>query len=83
MLLDRSVLADPYDFYRMLREQAPVWPVPGTEVVTISTFDLLSEAVARPVLSPSRIRYCPAWSCLRRENRSLTTTATVLKSRTD
>jgi cytochrome P450 len=48
MLLDPSVLADPYDFYRTLREQAPVWSVPGTEVVTISTFDLLSEAVARP-----------------------------------
>ncbi len=48
MLLDPSVLADPYDFYRTLREQAPVWPVPGTDVVTISTFALLSEAVARP-----------------------------------
>jgi cytochrome P450 family 144 len=48
MLLDHAVLADPYDFYRTLREQAPVWPVPGTNVVTISTFDLLSEAVARP-----------------------------------
>jgi hypothetical protein len=48
MLLDPSVLADPYDFYRTLREQAPVWSVPGTEVVAISTFDLLSEAVARP-----------------------------------
>jgi cytochrome P450 len=31
-----------------LREQAPVWPVPGTDVVAISTFALLSEAVARP-----------------------------------
>ena len=48
MLLDPSVLADPYDFYRTLREQAPVWQVPGTDVVVISTFDLLSEAVARP-----------------------------------
>jgi cytochrome P450 family 144 len=48
MLLDPSVLADPYDFYRALREQAPVWPVPGTDVVAISTFALLSEAVARP-----------------------------------
>ena len=48
MLLDPSVLADPYDFYRALREQAPVWPVPGTDVVAISSFALLSEAVARP-----------------------------------
>jgi cytochrome P450 family 144 len=47
-LLDPLVLADPYDFYRTLREQAPVWQVPATEVVTVSTFELLSEAVARP-----------------------------------
>jgi len=48
MLLDPAVLQDPYCFYAMLREQAPVWAVPGTDVVAISTFDLLSEAVARP-----------------------------------
>ena len=48
MLLDPSVLQDPYDFYRMLRAQAPVWAVPGTDVVAISSFALLSEAVARP-----------------------------------
>ena len=48
MLLDPAVLQDPYRFYATLREQAPVWAVPGTDVVAISTFDLLSEAVARP-----------------------------------
>ncbi|MCW2661575.1 MAG: cytochrome [Mycobacterium sp.] len=48
MLLDPAVLQDPYDFYAALREQAPVWAVPGTDVVVISTFELLSEAVARP-----------------------------------
>ena len=48
MLLDRTVLEDPYEFYATLRAQAPVWAVPGTDVVAISTFALLSEAVARP-----------------------------------
>jgi cytochrome P450 len=48
MLLDPAVLQDPYDFYATLREQAPVWAVPATDVVAISTFALLSEAVARP-----------------------------------
>ena len=48
MLLDPAVLQDPYCFYATLREQAPVWAVPGREVVAISTFDLLSEAAARP-----------------------------------
>jgi cytochrome P450 len=47
MLLDRAVLDDPYDFYRSLREDAPVWTVLGTDVVAISSFALLSEAVAR------------------------------------
>jgi cytochrome P450 len=57
MLLEPSVLADPYDFYRTLREQAPVWSVPETEVVAISTFDLLSEAVTRPEDFSSTMRY--------------------------
>ena len=48
MLLDPAVLEDPYGFYATLRAQAPVWAVPGTDVVAISTFALLSEAVARP-----------------------------------
>jgi cytochrome P450 family 144 len=56
MLLDPAVLADPYDFYRTLRVQAPVWSVPGTGVVAISTFDLLSEAVARPENFSSTMR---------------------------
>jgi cytochrome P450 family 144 len=47
MLLDPAVLQEPYDFYATLREQAPVWRVPGTEVVVISSFELLSEAVTR------------------------------------
>jgi cytochrome P450 family 144 len=48
MLLDPAVLQDPYSFYAALREHAPVWTAPGTDVVVISTFDSLSEAVARP-----------------------------------
>ena len=47
MLLDPAVLQDPYDFYATLREQAPVWRVPGADVVVISSFALLSEAVTR------------------------------------
>lgn len=48
MLLDPAVLQDPYHFYATLQKQAPVWVVPGTDVVAISSFELLSEAVARP-----------------------------------
>jgi cytochrome P450 len=47
MLLDPLILDDPYDFYGTLREDAPVWAVPGTDCVVVSSFALLSEAVAR------------------------------------
>jgi cytochrome P450 len=47
MLLDPSILADPHGFYRTLRETAPVWLVPGSNIVVISSFALLSDAVAR------------------------------------
>jgi cytochrome P450 len=46
-LLDPQVIDDPYEFYRRLHEQAPVWRVPGTNVVTVSSFDLVTEATAR------------------------------------
>ena len=47
-LLHPDVLDEPYAFYRTLRNQAPVWAVPGTDVITVATFDLISEAVGRP-----------------------------------
>jgi cytochrome P450 len=47
-LLHPDVLEEPYDFYRTLRDHAPVWAVPGTDVVTVATFELISEAVGRP-----------------------------------
>jgi cytochrome P450 len=47
-LLHPDVLDEPYDFYRTLRDHAPVWAVPGTDVVTVATFELISEAVGRP-----------------------------------
>src|ERR1700709_2307280 len=47
-LLRPDILDQPNDFYRTLRTQAPVWAVPGTDVVTVSTFELISDAVGRP-----------------------------------
>ncbi|MDT5336927.1 MAG: hypothetical protein QOD90_2432 [Mycobacterium sp.] len=47
-LLRPDILDEPYDFYATLRTQAPVWAVPGTDIVTVATFDLISEAVGRP-----------------------------------
>ena len=44
LLLDSTVIDDPYPFYRRLRAEAPVWEIPGTGLFTVSTFELLAEA---------------------------------------
>ncbi len=46
-LLDPAVLAEPYRFYEALRSDAPVWGVPGTDIFTVASFDLLTEAAGR------------------------------------
>jgi cytochrome P450 len=47
LLLDPEVIEEPYALYDRLRREAPVWRVPGTDVVTVSSFDALADAVAR------------------------------------
>jgi cytochrome P450 len=47
MLLDPTAIENPVSFYRRLREHAPVWRVPGTDIVTVASFNAVAEAVAR------------------------------------
>jgi cytochrome P450 len=47
MLLNSAVLDDPYPFYARLRETAPVWQVPGTEIFVVTRYALLEEASRR------------------------------------
>jgi cytochrome P450 len=47
LLLDPPVIENPYPFYRRLREQAPVWRVPGTDIFVVTSFALLVEATGR------------------------------------
>jgi cytochrome P450 len=47
LLLDPQVLEDPYPFYRQLVAEAPVWRIPGTDIVLVSSFAAVSEAVNR------------------------------------
>jgi cytochrome P450 family 144 len=47
MPLDSAVLDDPGDFYDMLRRQAPVWCIPGTDVVAVSSFAALTDGLRR------------------------------------
>jgi cytochrome P450 len=47
LLLDASVIDDPYDFYRRLVAEAPVWRVPDTDIVVVSSFEAVTEVVSR------------------------------------
>lgn len=47
-LLEPAVVDDPYPFYDQVRAVAPVWRVPGTSVVLVTSFASVSEAVNRP-----------------------------------
>src|SRR5262245_57424535 len=47
LLLDASVIDDPYAFYRRLIAEAPVWCVPGTEIVIVSSYHAVTEVVSR------------------------------------
>ena len=47
LLLESAVIEDPYPFYRRLVDEAPVWRVPDTEVVIVSSFGAVTEATNR------------------------------------
>ena len=47
LLLDPAVLEDPYPFYARLREEAPFWRVPGTQVFAASSYAVIDEITAR------------------------------------
>ncbi|WP_067699643.1 cytochrome P450 [Nocardia jejuensis] len=47
-IFDPVHLDDPYPLYRLLRERAPVYRVPGTDFYLVTPWDLVTEAVSRP-----------------------------------
>lgn len=56
LLLDPDTIQNPYPFYRQLREQAPVWRVPGTEIFVITSYALLVEAAQKPEVFSNNMR---------------------------
>jgi cytochrome P450 len=56
LLLDPAVIDRPSAFYRRLHEEAPVWQVPGTDVVVVSSFEGVTEAVRRVDAFSSNMR---------------------------
>jgi len=47
LLLDSTVIDDPYPFYRQLQAHAPVWEISGTGLFAVSTFEFVAEATNR------------------------------------
>ncbi|MBM4265346.1 MAG: cytochrome P450 [Deltaproteobacteria bacterium] len=47
LLLEPSIIDDPYDFYRRLVSEAPVWHVPGTDIVIVSSWEAVTQVVNR------------------------------------
>ncbi len=56
LLLDASVIDDPYAFYRPLVAEAPVWCVPDTEIVVVSSYDAGAHEASRHGVSGARRR---------------------------
>jgi cytochrome P450 family 144 len=46
-LVGSQLVDDPYPFYEQLRQNAPVWRVPGTDAFLVSTWELVREATGR------------------------------------
>jgi cytochrome P450 len=47
LLLDGSIVEEPAAFYRRLVTEAPVWRIPGSTIVVVSSFAAVSEVVTR------------------------------------
>ena len=47
---DPAVLSDPYDYFKRLRSEAPVYRDPNTGIVSISTYDLIMEVNRQPLV---------------------------------
>src|SRR5262249_25033765 len=47
LLLDAAVIDDPHPFYRRLVAEAPVWRVPDTDIVIVSSYDAVTDVVNR------------------------------------
>jgi cytochrome P450 len=54
--LDRATVDDPIDFYRALVAEAPVWPIPNTDVVVVSSYAAVTEATNRVAEFSSNLR---------------------------
>jgi len=55
-LLDPAVIQDPTPFFAQLRERHPVWRVPATTLLLVSTWDLVFDAVGRTADFSSNLR---------------------------
>jgi cytochrome P450 len=57
LLLDDATIEDPYPLYRRLVEVAPIWRVGDTNVFTVNSYELLTEAARRVEDFSSHLKY--------------------------
>lgn len=57
LLLDPSTIEDPYPFYRQLVAEAPVWQAGDTEIFTVNSYAMLTEAAGRIEDFSSNLKY--------------------------
>ena len=50
---DPAALADPFDYFQRLRDEAPVFRDPKTGIVSVSTYDLIMEVNRQPLVFSS------------------------------
>lgn len=46
-LLSSTTMENPYPLYSRLRQEAPVWQVPGTKIFVVTRYDMIDEATKR------------------------------------
>lgn len=54
---DPETIESPFDFYKRLQAEAPVYNLPGTDIYVVTSNDLIIEAVSKPTLFSSRISF--------------------------
>lgn len=52
-LFDPQLQQCPYDAYKQLRDEAPVYNIPGTQIYVISRYDHVREVLMDPARFPS------------------------------
>ena len=54
---DPEFLQDPHPFYRRLRQEAPVYRHPETNIVSVASYELIRSVGAKPLIYSNTVSY--------------------------